>query len=147
MKKILFLFVLLFAFSLSAQQLQNEFLFGTAASPVNFDTLTAADSVATSHAITYSVFLDIKGGVTIWGNVELVSGTFSALTVQAAMLHGSEYTSGPFHSVGTIDTADVYDFSLSRLSWWGPNRGFVVKYIAQDTSTAIYRVTGEAEIK
>ncbi|TVM01821.1 MAG: hypothetical protein CV087_10345, partial [Candidatus Brocadia sp. WS118] len=144
MKKILFLFVLLFAFSLSAQQLQNEFLFGTAASPVNFDTLTAADSIAVSRSITYSTYLDVKGGVTIWGNVELVSGTFSALTVQAAMLHGSEYTAGPFHSVGTIDTADVYDFSLSRLSWWGPNRGFVVKYIAQDTSTAIYRVTGEA---
>jgi len=147
MKKMFFLFALLFAVSLSAQNLQNEKLFGAAANPVNFDTLTAADSIATSRSITYSTYLDVKGGVTIWGDVELVSGTFSALTVTAAMLNGEDYRIGPFHSVGTIDSAGVWDFSLSRLSWWGPNRGFVVRFTALDSSTAVYRPTGNAEIK
>jgi len=147
MKKLLFLFALLFAVSLSAQNLQNEKLFGTAASPVDFDTLTADSLTAISRNITYSTYLDVKGGVTIWGDVELVSGTFSTITVTAAMLNGEDYRVGPYHTVGTIDTADVWDFSLSRLSWWGPNRGFRVKFTAQDTTTAVFRPTGEAEIK
>jgi len=147
MRKILFLFALLFAVSLPAQQFQNEKLFGTGASPTNLDTLTAADSVATSRSIIYSVFLDIKGGVTIWGHVNLIDGTFSAITVTAAMLNGENERIGPFHTVGTIDTADVWDFSISRLSWWGPNRGFQVRFAAQDTSTAEYEVSANAEIK
>jgi len=134
MTKIFFLFALLFAVSLSAQQFQNEKLFGTSASPTNLDTLTAEDSIATSRAITYSVFLDVKGGVTIWGHANLISGTFSAITVTAAMLNGENERVGPFHTVGTIDTADVWDFSLSRLSWWGPNRGFKI-------------ISGNAEIR
>jgi len=147
MKNFIFLIFMIISVQLSAQQLQNEKLFGTSASPTNLDTLTAADSVATSRSIIYSVFLDVKGGVTIWGHVNLIDGTFSAITVTAAMLNGENERVGPFHTVGTIDTADVWDFSISRLSWWGPNRGFQVRFAAQDTSTAEYEISGNAEIK
>lgn len=144
---VIFAAILFLTVTGKAQQLQNELLFGTGASPVSLDTLTEADSIATGRNITYSAYMDLKNEVMIWGEATLLEGTFSSIAVHVAMLHGSEYEAGPFHVVDSIDAAGDYDFSLKEVTWWGPNRGFVVRYVAQDTSTAEVKIRGEAAIK
>lgn len=128
-------------------QINDQGIFGTQSTPVNYDTLaTDADTLA-SRVVYWNGWRSKRGSLSIYGKFWMLSGTSKTITVKWAPLlryaSASDYhlddDAASWQTLGTKTFSDSvkYNYVVSAQSYWQFLKGFQLLYIVSAQGSQI----------
>jgi len=141
-KKLILL--LIFLPILAHAQAYDRGVFGTESVIAEYDTLGASDDSVASRIVYWRGNQSMRGSLTVWGKMWLLSGDARTMTVKFSPLYENSTSSlGAQQTLGTVTVTDSanYEYNVAGQSWWRYCIGYKLDYVPDATGSQI-RIRG-----